>query len=301
MKVLIFYRHFPVAMGRYYQWGLEEAGHEVYSVGPYSHGRIPWGVQFFYPDYKYPPDLELPDVPMYPIKDVLEKAKFKPDLIIQAADTYSLIGKAPVPNILIGTDPHVVDYRPMLTNVDYYFSCQKCYQYGLPNEGWLPYGYVGGLHRYLPDETINYQVVFSGLQYEYRKDFLRAMTDKGYRVYNSLGDIYEDYVKIYNQGLLAFNWSSQNDLPARFWEGMAMKRCMLTNRVPDLKEFDFVEGVDYLGFSTLGEAVEKADYYLKYPKYLLKIASNGWWKVRKHNYKNRVIAMIKELKEKKII
>jgi len=286
-------------MGRYIHWALQEAGHEVYSAGPYSEGRIPWGPQYYYPQYKFPPDLATPEAKELPIDDVLKSAKkdgFKPELVIQAADVCFLSGKAKVKNILIGTDPHCVDYEPYLKDVDAYVCMQKYYMTGkrrrLKKELWMPYGYDRNIHKYqaLP---IKYDVVFSGLQYPQRVETLRKIAEKGWRVYNNLGDIYEDYVKVYNEGLIAFNWSSKNDLPARFWEGLAMKRCVLTNRVPDLAEFSFEEGVDYLGFGSMEEAVEKADYYLKHPEYLWKIASNGYKKVKPHHWLNRVRKMLK--------
>ena len=301
MKIAIFYRHFPVAMGRYIHWGLEDAGHEVFSVGPYSRGKIPWAESLYYPQYKFPPDLELPDNQILPMSHVLKgirKQGFKPDMIIQEADLYFLEGKADIPNILLGTDPHVVNYEPHLTNVDYYFSLQKNYMGEGKNRGWMPYGYDRNIHVYQPQQTIKYNVVFCGLQYTHRKDALRAISDRGYKVFCGLGYVYDDYVSLYNQGMIAFNWSSKDDLPARFWEGLAMKRCVLTNRVPDLKEFDLEEGVDYLGFSTKGEAVEKADFYLKRPELLFKIADNGYKKVKPHHWTNRVKKMLQEVKIK---
>ena len=302
MRIAIFYRHFPVAMGQYIKWGLEEAGHEVYSCGPYSNGKIPWGDQFYYPEYKFPPDLITPDTKEVPIKDVLKSIRkdgFEPKIIIQAADNYFLPGKADIKNILIGTDPHAVDYEPYIQDVDYYVCMQKHYiPKKMKNAVWMPYAYDKNIHQYKPDR-IKYDVVFCGLQYPQRVEVLKKIADKGWRVFNKLGVIYEEYTKVYNQGLIAFNYSSKQDLPARFWEGLAMKRCVLTNRVPDLNEFNFEEGIDYLGFDSIEEAVEKADFYLKKPELLFKIASNGYKRVR-HRWKNtwssRVRKMLKEIK-----
>ncbi len=299
MKILIFYRHFPVAIGRYIHWGLENLGHEVFSVGPYSGTKIPWGPQYDFPAYDFPPDLASPDIKAVPVKDVLKHVKeqgFEPELLIQASDTSYLEGKAPIKNILIGTDPHSIDYNPHIKNVDNFVSMQKYYLREYPQGSlWMPYGYDEHIHKYLPTETLKHDVVFIGLQYEQRTQALQAISDKGWDVFSTLGIIYDEYNKLYNEGMIAFNWSSKKDLPARFWEGLAMKRCVLTNLVPDLIEFDFEEGVDYVGFDTQEEAVSKADFYLERKELLFKIANNGYNKVKPHTWTNRVKQLLKEI------
>lgn len=296
MKILILYRHFPVAMGRYIHWGLQEAGHEVMSIGPYSKGNIPWAGGMEMPNHKYPPNIELQgDPPPVTAQEAINEARklgFKPDAFIQAADTFALLGDTDIPNIVIGTDPHAIDYLPFIKDADDFVTMQKFYH---PDKVWMPYAYTPSINRYLPDEVIRYHVVFSGLQYDHRKDALRALSDKGWNVFSGIGYVYDAYNRLYNSGMIAFNWSSKQDLPARFWEGMAAKRCVLTNRVPDLKELDFKEGTDYLGFDTLDEAVEKASFYLKHQDLLFKIADNGYKKVKNHTWKNRVEKMLQEV------
>lgn len=282
MKILMHFRHFPVAMGRWFHWAFEELGHEVFTVGPYSRGTIPWG-NYFFPDYKFPPNYQLPDA-VVSLEDVLKKIPFKPDFILQAADTLYMLGKSPIPNGLLMTDPHVVDYSQRRLNADLVFSMQK--HYAKPGDIWIPYAYDANIHKYKKMEN-KYDVVFCGLQYDHRKQALEAMQQKGIKVLNTLGLIYEEYVDAYNQGNIAFNWSSQQDLPARFWEGLAMKKLVLTNRVPDLKDLEFVEDEDYVGFSTIAEAVEKAEFYLSHDKEREKIAANGYKKVQKHTYVER--------------
>lgn len=297
MRILIFYRHFPVAMGRYIHWGLEQAGHEVLSCGPYSKGTIPWG-DFEYPKkHWYPPDIETPDMPELEVDalfETIKQAKLgKFDLLVSAADTYFLTGKAPIPHILIGTDPHVVDYRKHTDTKDAYVSMQK--HYSIEGDIWMPYGFDPTIHQYLPDAPMTFDVCFIGLQYEHRKMALRAMTDAGYKVWSSLGHIYEEYVELYNRAPIAFNWSSKQDLPARFFEGLAMRRVVLTNRVPDLKEFKFIEDEDYLAFDDIEEAVDKVKIVMDKPHLLDKIARSGYAKVQNHTYADRVKKMLEEV------
>lgn len=289
MKILLTFRHFPVAMGRFFHWGFQDLGHEVFTVGPYSGGKIPWG-DFYYPDHKFPPDFQLPDA-NFSFEEVLPKIGFKPDIVVQAGDTFWLTGKSPVPNIIIGTDPHVLDYSERLKDADYFFTMQQFYH---PSEKWIPYAYDPAIHKYEHDGE-EFDVVFCGLQYAHRDKALKAMEAKGLRVKNTLGLIYEEYCSEYNKGKIAFNWSSLKDLPARFWEGLAMKRMVLTSRVPDLTLLDFKEGEDYVGFDTVEEAVEKALYYSAHDEERQRIAENGFKKVKNHTYKNRCKEILKWL------
>ena len=290
MKILIHYRHFPVAMGRFFDWAFRDLGHEVFSVGNYSGGRIPWGDEFNFPQYAGAPDYEIPEID-YPVDSLLKEIDFKPDVIVQAADVLGLTGKAPYKNVLLKTDPHAVDYTKRQEFVDHVFNMQ--HHYSTVAETWIPYAHYPGLHQFRDDPKMVHDVVFSGLQYEHRLQALNGMKEAGLKVFCALGVVYEEYVKLYNQGLIAFNWSSKMDLPARFWEGMAMKRLMLTNLVPDLVELtEFKDGVDYVGFTTVEDAIEKALFYTKNKEAREKIAENGYAKVQRHTYQSRAQDMI---------
>lgn len=292
MKILLHYRHFPVAIGRYIHWALQGLGHDVISCGYYSHGKIPWGDEFYYPDHKYPPRVKLPNVEVYPINNI--KRKF--DIVIQAGDTHWLEGDPGTRNIIIGTDPHVIDYTPRLKHASHFFCMQKCYLKDYSWGEYLPYAYDRDIHVYIPDEDILFDVVLSGLQYPNRTRFMELMELRGHRVYNALGAIYDEYALVYNQGKIAFNWSSKDDLPARFWEGLAMRRLVLTNRVPDLNEFpDLVEDRDYIAYSTMEEAIEKAEFYIKNDSAREKIAASGYKNVQPHNWGNRMVDLIRKI------
>ena len=66
-----------------------------------------------------------------------------------------------------------------------------------------------------------------------------------------LGHIYEEYTKLYNSGMIAFNWSSKQDLPARFWEGLGCAAVFLPIESPILHDVPLEEGVDYIAFQIL--------------------------------------------------
>jgi len=293
MKILIHYRHFPVAMGRFFHWAFQDLGHEVYSVGPYSHGTIPWG-DYSFPEHAFPPDANTQEGNV-PLQHVLDNIPFKPDMVFQAGDVTYLTGKVKgVINATLATDPHAVNYTMRRLYSDIFFNMQKFYSE--KNDVWIPYAYYPGIHRNLGKKDMKYDVVFCGLQYEHRREALSKMEEKGLRVFNALGVIYEKYVDVYNEGKIAFNWSSKQDLPARFWEGLAMGRLVLTSRVPDLKEIDMEEDVDYVAFSSVEEAVEKAVYYANHEDERIKIALSGQRKVNEpHTYLKRAVKIIKHL------
>lgn len=290
-KVLIHGRAFPVAMWRWFDWSLRDQGYEVFSVGNYNGGKIPWGDQFDYPQYAFPPDHQIPEG-NYPIKALLNEIEFKPDVIIQAADTVFLTGKAPCKNVILETDPHCVDYAPRLQFADHVFCMQDCYK--KPGDTWIPYGWYPPVHKYIPNTHIEHDVVFSGLQYDHRKEALQAMKDNGINVLTTLGLIYDEYVEAYNSGLIAFNWSSKADLPARFWEGMAMGRLVLTNHVPDMDKLTHLkEGIHYVTFNSVADCVEKAKYYVAHPEEATKIGLAAMQEVQYDSYYERTNTMMK--------
>lgn len=295
MKILIHGRAFPVAMWRWFDWSLRDMGHEVFSVGNYSGGKIPWGDQFDYPQYAFPPDHEIPECD-YPIDALLNEIDFKPDLIIQAADTIGLTGKAPCKNVVIETDPHAVNYTERIKYADHVFCMQDHYR--LEGQTWIPYGWYPPIHKYIPDTPIEYDVVFSGLQYEHRKMALEAMKQSGLKVYETLGLIYDEYVQKYNSGLMAFNWSSKQDLPARFWEGMAMGRLVLTNHVPDMDKFDYLKpDYHYVTFSSVEECVEKAKYYAANPGIAESIGKRAMEAIQYDTYYERCSTILKVIEK----
>lgn len=293
MNILIHYRHFPIAMGRYFDMALRDLGHNVFGVGCYQGGKIPWGEQFNFPKYDFPPDYEIPEAESFPLDYVLDHIDFKPDVIIQAADVSYLSGKSKVPNVIIGTDPHCIDYTPFLENASHFFCMQNCYmeKYAFKNKYWLPYAYLPSVH-YNTHQEPEYDVVFIGLQYEHRVRVLDELKARGHKVFAELGHIYDEYRDIYNKGKIAFNWSSKDDLPARFWEGMAMGRCVVTNHVPDLSSIDLLPHDDYEAFDNSVEGAISSIEYLLQDDNWKSYSERGEKSVKEHTYQNRCKEML---------
>lgn len=292
MTVLMHFRQFPVAMGRWFQWGFEQLGHKVITAGPYSN-TIPWPGNPSYPQYDWKPDIELEDRP-YTVREVLEMANEPVDFVFQASDTHWLTGSSPIPNYILGTDPHVLDYRPRLDFADHFFCMQNCYmkEYDFPRKTWVPYAIEPKWHY--PKDNLwgkDYDVVCIGQQYEERHKALEAMRQAGLRVYENIGDIYHEGTDRYARGIVAFNLSSKEDLTARFWEGMAYGRVVVTNVLPDLRDvaerFGILEGTHYLAYNTIPEAVEQVKWVLNNFSEARKIAYQGMKAVEGNTYAAR--------------
>lgn len=296
MRVLIHFRHYPIAMGRWFDFALRDLGHQVFSVGNYSGGKIPWGDQFNFPQYAFTPDFEIPEVEAYPIDQLLEQIDFKPDVIIQAADTTYLSGKAPCKNVVIKTDPHAVDYSQRVQFADLVFSMQDHYK--SPGDEWLPYAYYPPVHFYEGEKQFReFDISLSGLQYPHRIDAMERLRNSGLKIQNTLGLLYDEYREFYHNANMSLCWSSKEDLPARFWEGLSMARLVFMNRVPDLEKLEFIDGEDYIGFSSVDELIEKAKFYRFNKSGLEKIAVSGYLKVQPHTYYKRAVQLIESIEK----
>lgn len=73
--------------------------------------------------------------------------------------------------------------------------------------------------------------------------------------------------------------SIQSGIPLRALDIMGSKGVLLSNFQPELAEY-FEDGMDVIMYSSMEEAVEKADYYLRNDEIRNQIAMNGYHKVK---------------------
>ncbi len=298
LRVVLSYIHFPLALARYLNLALQRRDDiELFTVGPYTGAWIPWAGGMQLPmKYAKPPDLPLP-VPDYstavivPIGYVERQLPWKPDLWIQVDAGWHLSGKPEHGvNVFVGTDPHVLDYSQQRTLADVFFCMQTPYM--AEGDKYLPYAYDPVYHA--PEEQPrNYDAVLLGIHYDERNRLVEALREQGLNVHYGQGPIFEEARAIYNQAPLALAWSSKQDLCARVFEGAAMGRVVVTNRVPDLGRF-FNEDTDLIAFSSLGEAVEKVMYYHERPDELAEMAERGRAAVEPHTWDARIQQVINE-------
>jgi len=297
MRIVLSALWYPCAIAVYFLEAFRDTGHEVVVAGPDFGTWIPWKGGMHLPQkYAIKPDVVLPQrgVGMWDADRLVRERYGAPDLWVQVDAGYYLniepraiwYDRATYPIVVIGTDPHVLDYRVQREEADYFFCMQKCYMQ--PGDIWLPYAY--STHHHYPVEADNeYDVMLIGLQYPNRCAVMGALADKGYRTYLDTGPVFDEARELYAKTKVIFNWSSRQDTVARVWEAMAFRKCLVTNRTPDLPLL-FTEGKHYLGFDSIGEAVEKVEWALAHDKEREEIAFNGFWEVRTkgHSYGDRV-------------
>lgn len=300
MKVLFFYIAYPLAMGTYFKRALQRRTDiELKVVGPYSGAYIPWlGGMNLPVKYAKPPDIPLPYPPQSSevsygwVKSKLDG--WVPDLVL-TADAGIRWSSKPTDGVVahIATDPHVLNYDLPRSYSDVFFNMQKVYSQG--NDVWLPYAFDPTV--WYP-ETDNPPVnpvdaCMIGMPYPQRIEWVTALQSRGVSVIFENGPIFDEARALYQRAKIGLNWSSLLDLNARVFELMGMALCPVMNRVPDLSEL-FIEGKEYLGFSTMQEAVEKVLWAKDHPEEAAEIACNAYGEVQKHTYDVRVSQILEE-------
>lgn len=286
-KLLISHAHYPLSVARFFKWAFQRLGVPVLSVGPYS-PTIPWAAHLDYTEYVDVPDIEMPRDMVGSLDYVMQHDKvraFRPDVLVQFDAGYKLMGRRPnIPWVHVATDPHVeLGYTTAFEECDKPIVMQKTwlkrkYQRFGPN--YMAYAFDPFVHYYRPMPKSHDATLITGLMYPPRKQAVDSLRKEGVSVFNEAGLIYTEGTEMYLRGRIALNWSSNEDLPMRFWEGMAYRNVVLTNRIEELDYWpEFIDGKDYLSFATVEECVQKAKWVLSHPEAADKIARNGHAKV----------------------
>lgn len=258
---------YPLWMGRYMLEALlRREDVEVWSYGPFTNDWIPWGggmhiAHKYIRTPKQPLPFGNPPSVMYGQMEMMKP--WEPDLWIEVNAGLATMGRPQsAPYAVIASDPHVLGhiYDQLRPRTDFFFNMQKPYM--RPGDIHLPYAYDPIWHA--PSETPMkdrlYDLTLIGLQYPQRIQLVNLLRAKGKKVFFELGIVYDDARAVYHNSRIGFNWSSLQDTTARCFEVMAMGTVPLLNNVPDLLEM-FTEGIDYVGFDTMEEAVDLAAYY----------------------------------------
>ncbi len=271
-NILMSYRHYSVSMPRYFRFALEKMGHKIWSVGHFEE-TIPWDkrskedqIEYFRP-YWDVPNLDVPDSPFYPAEIAVDTARsegFEPDLILSGDAGFALEGanRMGIRNAIILTDMHALPSHYEVSTLSYDIVIGMTHHYRkdyslLPGKierpvFFVPYGFDSDRHYWEGTDFANRPhdvCIISALLYNQRLHALASFEQAGLDVLWDSGLLYQQATAAYNQAVISFNWSSRLDLPARFWEGLATRNLVLTNRVPDLAQFpDLKEGVHYVAY-----------------------------------------------------
>lgn len=295
MRVVLTGLFYPMAILRYFEAALKRREDvELFTVGPYTGQWIPWDGGMNLPQkYAGTPSLPLPRVQNFvPVGYVENQLPWEPDLWLQIDAGFFLQGKPTHgKNVIVGTDPHVLNYDRRRELADTFYCMQTPYMKA--GDEYLPYAYDPVWHR--PEEQPrNYDVCLIGLHYEQRNRLVNELKSKGINVYYDLGPSFDEARALYNQAPVGLNWSSLQDLTARVFELLAMRRLAVVNRVPDLQRF-FTPESDLLVFDTHDEAVNKVLSILDSPEAMEQIAAQGHETVQPHTWDSRIEVILNEL------
>lgn len=269
MKVAISGLMYPVTMLRYFWDALDRNKDlEVFSIGPFFGGWIPWGGGMQVP-------LNNVKTPSVPLPQAMSQHHVHPgmlgslipddiDLWLQVDAGWHFSKRPPAKVVaLIETDPHVLKatYAEPKAYSDLTFCMQTPYIEW--DEIYLPY--ANDQTKFYPDpQKIDYDACLIGLHYPQRDQLVKRLVMEGKKVYYGLGDVYDAYRMMYNSSRVALSWSSLQDTPVRVFEAMGMGIPLVANRTPDLVRL-FEEGKHFLGFDTTEEAVYQVNQLLSDP------------------------------------
>lgn len=323
IKVLLHYLIYPLAMATYFKKALQHRSDvDLKICGPYTGQWIPWtdannpNGMTLPKKYDFPPDVPVPfrpDVGEYNYEIVKSQlGDWKPDLIIQVdAGMHFKYKPSDGMVVTIGTDPHVLNdwYDIPRKYSDKFFNMQAAYSKA--NDVYLPYAY--SQYDFYPEDvnygekyfdngkvgttmSLNYKdldAVLVGNIYAERVEWVRKLRERGVKVEHQLGVVFDEARTLYNRGKIGLNWSTLNDLNCRAFELPAMKLAPVMNLVPDIGRF-FTQGEDYLGFTSLSEAVERVVWLRDNPVRCKEIAEHAYQTVLPHTYDARVEQILKE-------
>jgi hypothetical protein len=296
-NIVIMSIHYPMSIASYFikAWK-KRYDCNVITVGAYTGANIPWGNGGMTLAQKYanPPTISLGsqpqvEVPYGIVKTKLDAMGIVPDMVINfdAACHWQSKPNISCPIVTVATDPHCINGDKPRAYSSHYFNMQACYM--KPGDIYLPYAFSPNYHYYEPMVEKDYDGALLGVKYDNRIKWVNALRGKGYKILFETGHVWEEYREQSNRAYIGMSWSSQNDLIARVFETMAMQMCPILNRVPDLP-LHFEEGVHYLGFDNLTEAVEKFEWAVNNRNAAMKIAKQAYdyvWQNR-YTYDDRV-------------
>lgn len=295
IKVVLSAIWYPMAIAHWFWRALEQRKDiDLIVAGPFTNNWIPWNYGIYLPQkYVRVPDIALPPQIInqsVPSTIVECQLPWTPDLWIQVDAGWHFSNK-PKEGIvaLVQTDPHVIKhiYALPISYSDINFCMQL--QYSNPGEIYLPYAADETMHYPMPEVDKIYDACLVGIKYQSRDGLISRLQSHGLNVKYEIGLVFDEYRLAYNQSKIALSWSTLDDIPARFFEGMAMGLPVVSNIVPDIEKLGFIDGKDYLGFLTIDEADGKVKELLVDKGLRSWIAENGYHKVmEKHLWKHRI-------------
>lgn len=315
VKVLCLSLWYPLSMSRYFEDALlHNPNVDLKTTGVFTGSWIPWmGGMNLEEKYAKPIDLPLPFRPdvgkvNYDFVKAQLPKDWIPDIVlcIDAGITWE---HRPSDGYVahIGTDPHVLSgwYEQSRRMSNKFFNMQLCYKES--SDIYLPYAYSPRvhypIHRVLEGQGYltggveqveeDTDAVLIGMPYENRVQWVDRLRKHGVSVIFENSPVFDEYRQLANRARIGLNWSSMNDLNARFFETPAFGLAPVMNRVPDAWLF-LNESTDYIGFDNLDEAVDGVLYLKNNPDKVQEMAKNAFNHIQGQTYDVRVDTILEE-------
>lgn len=124
-----------------------------------------------------------------------------------------------------------------------------------------------------------------------RRDTAEIQRELGERFNNERYFFGAEHAKRLLMGKMVFQCSQFREITRRIFEGMAVGRMVITDRLPPETHIDdlFTEGEDIVYYNDAKDAIEKINFYTNNPWERSRIAANGYSKVvNNHTVRHRV-------------
>lgn len=309
INVLMLSIVYPLAMSTYFKRAFQRRDDvDFVDCGPYTGSWIAWmGGMNVLDKYAIPPVVPLPFPPNVGVVDYglvramlnnMGRQEWKPDLVLTVDAGIHWTGK-PSEGLIahVATDPHVLNYDYQRRISDKFFNMQAVYS--AQGDILLPYAFDSDMCKPMDIEK-DTDAVLIGMPYESRIAWVEELRKHGVSVLFENGPIFDEYQVLNNRARIGLNWSSLDDLNCRVFELMAMRLCPIVNRVSAISSM-FTEGVHYVGFNTISEAVTAVLWAKENPEKADEIAKNAHdrvWELvdgfPRHSYDKRVDQILKE-------
>ena len=253
----------------------------------------------------YPSPEKLPNYPFIEILNDIEMKIFTPNIIFYMScgpRDDSMFNKSIFPNsklvVDLGDEPQTKGFNVERSkNADVVLTPDRdCFNY-YKSKGYnvIHTGHWADMNIFYPEKKYKNIYDVSSSMVGNRGPTVDFVIKKmGNKFINKTGLTGEENAELYNSSKIVFQKSRFNEITRRIFEGMATKKLVITNTLPESKRLDlfFEEDKEIILYSNKREAVKKINYFLKNEDKRKEIATNGYNKVKKYYTTKNIVNYI---------
>ncbi len=253
----------------------------------------------------YPFPIDAPNFPFKELKRDIKHKKINPDVILYLScgpREDNMFTKSNFPNaklvVDLGDEPQTKGFNiERSANADIVLTPDRdCYNF-YKSKGYsaIHTGHWADMEIFKPNENmdIKYDVV-SSMKGARGKipDYISKKLGERYINLNNLSG--QENAELFQSAKIVFQKARFNEITRRIFEGMATKKLVITDRLPDSKRLDlfFEEGKEFVLYDGKYDAFRKIKYYLKNEEEREKIALSGYEKVKKYYTTKNIVDYI---------